>query len=696
MIRASSHARTPGALPLVLGVIALVVGVGMVWRSSASAQSPSVEVSHSVHLGAGIQLVTYDGPTATVPRALGEAMPAIRAVWHHDDHSAVWTVWSRAIPAPRNSLQTLRRYQRYWIVAETETDWAFPSAGDTGSLSFVDVTEAAGLVYRQHERPEPGTCLLSGGAFGVAASCMPERMSGGAAVADVDGDGWPDLYVTRLAAPDILFRNRGDGTFADITEAAGLGALTWNTNGAWWGDIDNDGDPDLFLTTIAESRFLLLINDGFGHFQEEAAERGADVGDDSVRIGMSAAMGDFDRDGWLDIHTTEWRLASASATAMATATTTPSARGESVATHSRLLRNRGSGAPGFFQDVTRDAGVDIADVPSSSRSPRDGTFGFASAFADMDGDGWPELLIAADFGRSRLFWNNTDGTFTDGTLAAGVGTDENGMGSTIGDFDGDGDLDWFVSAIHKPIAGCLGGDSGWIPDGNCLYRNDGNRVFRDATDEVGVRDGFWGWGAVFFDADNDADLDLTMTNGFRLTAAEKDFNDDPMRYWENLRTGTMQERSSLVGLTSRREGKGLLSFDYDRDGDLDLFVVNNGDSPQLYRNDGGNAGAWLRVRVEGTVSNRDGVGARVELTVFPGGPPQLREVGVGSHFLGQSESVAHFGLGAWRGSVHRLVVTWPASGETVVLDGLPLDATILVREGEPGYVNVSAWSSERP
>jgi hypothetical protein len=187
-----------------------------------------------------------------------------------------------------------------------------------------------------------------------------------------------------------------------------------------------------------------------------------------------------------------------------------------------------------------------------------------------------------------------------------------------------------------------------------------------------------------------------MTNGIELGAAEAPFRDDPMRYWENQPDGTWLERSGEVGLTSVEEGKGLVTFDYDRDGDLDLFVVNNAGQPNLYRNDGGNALPWLRVVVEGAISNRDGVGARVELTALAGGPTTVQEVGVGTHYLGQSESIVHFGLGPVVRSVHQLVVTWPASGLQTILRDLPLDATILVREGRDGYERLDPWAETGP
>ena len=547
---------------------------------------------------------------------------------------------------------------------------------ESPGFAFVDVTEEAGLSYIQHQLRATPDCLFTGSQSG-AVGCMMERATGGAATADYDGDGWPDLYVTRLDGPDILFRNQGDGTFTDATEAAGLAAFNLRTNGVWWGDIDNDGDADLFVTTVAESRFLLFINDGSGHFSEEAALRGAAVTDDAPRGGQSVAMGDFDRDGWLDIHTTEWRIGHYAQ--------------EGDAVHARLLRNRGPDAPGYFEDVTDAAGVSLANVESLTQSGVDGTFSFGTAFVDLDGDGWQDLAVAGDFGRSRLFWNNRDGTFTDGTVEAGVGTDDNGMGSTFGDFDADGDLDWFVTSIHDPVPGCLGGVSPmtdqctWHPTGNRLYRYDGDRRFSDATDAAGVREGFWGWGAAFFDADNDGDLDLIMTNGFVLTEQEEVFEDDPMRLWENDGEGVLAERSAEAGISSTEAGKGLLTFDYDRDGDLDVFVVNNASGPHLYRNERGNDLGWLRIHLIGTTSNRDALGARVVVETGARIAPQVREVGVSTHFLGQSETTLHFGLGGGTDAVQRVTVTWPASGLETVLEHVPANRSIIVREGEDGF-----------
>jgi hypothetical protein len=281
--------------------------------------------------------------------------------------------------------------------------------------------------------------------------------------------------------------------------------------------------------------------------------------------------------------------------------------------------------------------------------------------------------VASDFGRSRLFWNNGDGTFTDGTLAAGLGGDENGMGATVGDANGDGLMDWFITAIS--------GGQRINHTGNRLYLNNGDRTFLDATDEAGLRDGFWGWAATFLDYDNDTDMDLVMANGvlFPDNTDGEGFGDDITRFWQNDGDGHFTEISQDVGITDTRAGKGLLTLDYDNDGDLDLFVVNNRAQPILYRNDGGNDNGWLNVRVVGTET---GLGARFTLSGGGGAPDQVRDLSAGNNFLGQNQMLVHFGLGPGDGPVARLTVRWPDGTEQAWTD-LAGNQTVAVTRGGP-------------
>ena len=236
-----------------------------------------------------------------------------------------------------------------WVAAQL-----FIPGGVLAQPVFTDVTSSAGLTYLQHAAQDRPFCMFSSGM-----ACEPERMSGGAAVGDVDGDGDLDLYVTRLDAPDLLFLyDHLTGQFQDGTAAAGLAGLNCHSNGAAFADIDNDGDQDLYVVTMGDANDLpnnrnyLFINDGTGSFTEEAVARGAAVITTAWHRSYSVAFGDYDRDGRVDIHTTEWRPSSVR--------------------HSRLLHGRSTGGPGFFEDVTVAAGVDLFLVDS-----------FASTFTDL-------------------------------------------------------------------------------------------------------------------------------------------------------------------------------------------------------------------------------------------------------------------------------------------------------------------------
>ena len=545
---------------------------------------------------------------------------------------------------------------------------------------FTEVSEAAGLSYVQHAPGPFAFCRVTG--F-TAFSCEPERMTGAAAAGDFDGDGWEDLAVSTFREGLILFRNKGDGTFEDVTEAAAIPYIEY-TNNLAWADIEHDGDLDLLVGTTGGIRFYLFINNGLGVFTEEAVERGVAIQNVRTHLNWGIAFGDYNNDGWTDIYTTEWGTRLVNATA--------------ASQHGRLLRNRPN-RPGYFEDVTEASGANLV-AQTSSR----GSFGFAPAIVDLDQDGHPDIAIAADFGTNTLFWSNGDGTFFNGTISAFVGDVENGMGSTFADYDMDGDLDWFVTSIYDPLGGCQSGCN-WGFTGNRLYRKEAGRQFSDATDAAGVRDGAWGWGAAFFDYDNDGDHDLVMTNGFDIPSYGErldQFRNDPMKFWINQGDGTYVESSQTLGTTDTRSGKGLLTFDYDRDGDLDLFIVNNASTPLLYRNDtpAGNHAFQMRFTRNGLPY--DIRNAKVWITPREDGPVHYFETGVSTHFLGQSERVLHVGLGPEPPeNIHRIEIEWPASKErTVIAEAAVLEEPIeipLPAEQEPAkfhhadYLNCD-WS----
>jgi len=511
--------------------------------------------------------------------------------------------------------------------------------------TFTNATVQAGISYFQGPPIDPlGTPEVTG-------------MTGGAAAGDFDGDGWVDLFVTRSNDTDILYRNLGNGQFADVTTSAfGSSPLNVTTNGAAWGDIDNDGDLDLYVTTIGYNQHLLYINAGDGTFSEQAVARGAAVSDGAeLTNGTGIALGDYDRDGYLDVFVGQWRPNVASGPLQ-----------------SRLLHNDGTNQPGNFSDTTDAAGVSL-ELTSGPKAG--GSYSFSPRFADLDGDRNPDLAITSDFGTSRLFWNegpDAPTQFSDGTLAAGTNTGQNDMGSTIGDIDGDGKLDWFITDIYRdPLANAH-------PNGNRLFRNEGSRQFSDTTDAAGVRNGDWGWGTAMLDYDNDGDLDITLTNGF-IDGGQ--FLNDPMRLWDNDGTGQFTEIGAATGVSDTGQGRGLLTFDYDHDSDLDIFVVNNGNQPVLLRNDGGNNNGFLRIRTVGTLSNRDGIGALIQVTpdIQQPGEQMVWEVNAGTHYLAQSEFIAHFGLGSAVQSVDKVLILWPSGVQQMLLN-IPADTLTSVVE----------------
>ncbi|MCA9704759.1 MAG: CRTAC1 family protein [Myxococcales bacterium] len=516
---------------------------------------------------------------------------------------------------------------------------------------FTVVTEAAGLAFDPGAFHSPPFCYVDDveDADEPGDFCIPERFLGAAAAADYDGDGFPDLYLTTIDGPDHLMRNRGDGTFEEVTEAAGLTEAR-PTGGVAWVDVDGDRDLDLVLTALGTLRNYLYLNDGTGRFRERGRERGIAVETGHVHLGMGIGVGDYDLDGWLDLFISDWH---------------PDDPLGNRTEHNRLLHNRGAQAPGYFEDVTEAMGIDLRGL-ASEVDAKAGSYGFAPAFVDLDDDGWPELTLAADFGTSRLYWNESGQRLRDETFASGVGTERNGMGSTFGDYDGDGDLDWFVSAIYTP-------DFPWL--GNRMYRNEGQRSFLDVTDALGLRDGGWGWGTAFFDVEHDGDLDLALAAGWPSTP----YANDLVRLWTNDGPGPWPDRALPLGIVFARQGRGLLPFDYDLDGDLDLLVLANTEVPALYRNDQA-TGHWLVVQAIGRTGNPRSLGARVRVQATADGPWQLREIGVGSHFFGQQDALAHFGLGDDEAPLHRVEIQWPASGRHEVLTDVARNQRLVVVE----------------
>jgi hypothetical protein len=537
--------------------------------------------------------------------------------------------------------------------AEPEQATTLQTAGGTGGsadtevdtaprvVAFTDVSEQAGLVELQASVRIAPFCLLDNpNAPGGGDWCTPERMTGGIAVGDYDDDGRPDLFITRLDDPDQLLHNEGDGTFVDRAAEAGIVAATPG-NGAAWIDADRDGDLDLMVTTVGGATDHLWMQIAPGRFEDQAIARGAAGLGEALHVGETPAVGDYDRDGWPDLFVGEWR---------------PTAAGGEER-YLRLLHNLG----GVFEDTTLSAGLAGIFTLNDDRG-RPGVFFFGPAFVDLDADGWLDLAMTGDFGTSRLLWNDRAGGFVDGTELAGVGTDRNGMGSTFGDIDNDGDLDWFVTAIA----------TGQPNLGNRLYLYEGDRTFRDATDDYGVRDGSWAWGTAMADLDNDGMLDLVATAGWVTMA----YSSVPMKLWLGEKHPRV-DTAAQAGLDATDQGRGLAVLDYDADGDLDVVAAHFGSTPRLYRNDS-TPRTFLRVRVRAGGVEPEGRGAVVTVQAAEGDAVQLRHIGASTHLLGQSERVAHFGLGDHEGPIARVQVRLP-DGRTQVWHDVEPDREVVLQ-----------------
>jgi hypothetical protein len=511
----------------------------------------------------------------------------------------------------------------------------------TAAWHFTDVTAEAGLSYQHGYLAEPGFR-------------EPSENAGGVAAGDYDGDGWVDLYVVRgTIGPNLLFRNRGDGTFEEVGEAAGVALTGVRSSGPLFADLDGDGRLDLFVGGVDGTPISVFHNAGDGTFTDATATSGIVFPPaPPTRDTFGATAGDYDRDGDLDLVLTHW---------LSSFFNFP----DTSSFH--LWRNDGTGV---FTDVTLAAGI-------TSLGPSDNFNSFTANFADIDGDGWPDLLVTGDFRTSRIYRNNRNGTFTLATDFSVI-TDGNGMGAAIGDYDGDGDLDWFVSSIWDPNGVAEGN---WDTTGNRLYRNRGDGTFDDATDAAGVRVGYWGWGSTFQDFDNDGILDLFHVNGFGRADIPQtaEFVADPSVLFVGNGDGTFTERGAELGVADTDEGRGVVAFDYDGDGDLDLFVHNSEGPGRLYRNEEGNAGNWLDVALHGRSPNTEGIGARIR--VAADGRTQVRELRAGSNYVSQDPAIAHFGLGASRKV--SLEVRW-LDGTRSVRERVPVNQRLVIEQPPPG------------
>ena len=532
----------------------------------------------------------------------------------------------------------------------------------SGGIRFEDRTAARGIDFVHHNAA-------------TEEKYMVETMGSGGGFFDFDGDGALDVYLVNgahlpgAAEPDVpprnaLYWNDGSGVFVDVTEKAGVAGKGYGM-GMTAGDVDNDGDLDLYVTGFGSNVFYR--NRGDGTFEERTREAGLEAGGWST----SAAFADYDADGNLDLYVARYVDFSLDNHKFCG----NQAKNIKAYCHPDvydpvpgiLFRGKGDGT---FEDVTREAGVFVEDEGK----------GLGVVWGDYDNDGDLDLYVANDSMRSFLFRNEGNGRFADVTLLSGVGYSADGktqagMGTDMADYDGDGFLDITKTNLDFEY--------------NSMYRGGALGIFSDDSYESGVAEvslNFVGFGTFFFDFDNDGLLDIFVANGHIIDNIHL-FNSvstyrEPNFLFRNQGGGVFREMGASLGEALSRENvaRGAAPGDFDLDGDLDVLVTRCGERALLLENEGGNRLESLTVALVGRTSNRDGLGARA--TLRSGETVAIREVKSGLSYLSQGSLELHFGLGALGNerAVDSLEIRWP-NGAMEVIER-PGPGRILVLEGE--------------
>jgi enediyne biosynthesis protein E4 len=553
---------------------------------------------------------------------------------------------------------------------------ASPASGHGEEVTrMVDITASTGIHFDHLSAPEK--------------KYVVESMSGGVALIDYDGDGYPDIYFTNAPSVDMalagrkarsaLYHNNHDGTFTDVTDKAGVGTPCW-AMGAVVGDFNNDGLPDLLVTCFGG--VVLYRNNGNGTFTDVTAQAGLAADHGWV---TGAAFGDYDGDGWADLFVSRYVDLDLKDLPAFGSMKTCEYHGIAVQCGPRGLK----GSPdslyhnnrnGTFSDVSQQAGVS---------DPQE-YFGLTTVWSDFNQDGRLDLFVANDGEPNYLYRNDGNGHFTDVALDDGVAVNADGasqanMGVALGDYLHTGRFSILISHFSEEYA--------------TLFRNDGGENFSDVSQAAGIARAttpYVGWGDAFFDRQNSGWLDLIIVNGH--VYPQVDTKDIGTRYREpkllflNQRDGKFRNISDQVGpaLQIPQVSRGLAVGDLFDDGHLEVVVENLEGQPMILRPEGGPPNHWVSFALEGTRSNRLALNARVR--VITGDLVQEDEVRSGGSYLSQSDLRLHFGLGT-SDHVDKALIMWP-SGMTETITKLAADHFYTVREGQ-GIVKTTARSPSR-
>lgn len=539
-----------------------------------------------------------------------------------------------------------------------EIVWASSTVSAQSSLGFhfTDVTNSAGIHFKHNN-----------GAYG--GKLLPETLGSGCAFIDYDADGWQDILLVnsmdwpghvRQRSTMKLYHNNRDGTFTDVTRAAGLDVEMYGM-GVAVGDYNNDGFPDLFISCVGQNR--LFKNTGHGRFIDVTNSAGLGK---RQAFSTSALWFDYDRDGLLDLFVCNYVKWSpehdvfCSLDGKHKSYCTPEAY---VGQTCWLFHNRGNGT---FEDVTATSGI----FDSSSKS-------LGVAMFDYDQDGWPDLLVANDTQPNKLYQNQRNGTFKDVGVEAGIafsaeGKARAGMGVDVGDFDNSGHPGIAITNFDNEMIG--------------LYRADGHGNLIDVAVQTGVglpSKTTLGFGCAFADCDLDGSLDLIAINGHIDDTVRNVRNvgyAQPPQLFLNDGKGNFREVGAEAGggFSQPKIGRGLAIGDFDCDGDLDVLMTTNNGPAYLFRNDQTGGNHSIRFRLIGTKSNRDAIGARLRL--FAGGRVQTRMVRSGSSYLSQSQLPVTFGVGR-EDKIERMIVDWP-SGRIEEFKQLAAGKSYEIAEGQ--------------